>query len=171
MPSSYTPYATMSDFIAWMGLAEVPVNAAPLLRSAGLLVARALLENLYNPTTTHDDARRDATCAQAAAWAGANIDPTAGPAGLAGLVKSKSIGTGSITYDVPSAADREAAIRELAPDALNILTAAQLLYAPVPTWSDLPDPGLFVDELGHVGGYSSYGIGYPGTNVPFGWRS
>ena len=61
------PYATVTDLAANNWLAEGPPdNAASLLRSATLLIARAINENPYNVAA--DQTRKDATCAQTAAW-------------------------------------------------------------------------------------------------------
>ena len=155
----YTPYAILSDFTTRYPNITLPANAGDVLRSANLLVARCLAEDLYNASTTRDQYRMDATNAQAAAWFNAGIDPTAGPAGIKGIVKSKALASGSITYDTPTAQEREAAITALAPDAYNILWSAGLLYAPLPVWSAIPDPGVYVDELGRVGGQYGYGYG------------
>lgn len=153
-----TPYATVADLTTWSPSTTQPDHAFELLRSASLLIARALYEDLYNPATVHDDARRDATCAQALAWARADVDPSTTPGvPAAGVVKAKSLASAAITYETPSQAERDAAVADLAPDARAILEAAQLLYVPLPVWSQTPDPGRFVGELGSVGGYySSY---------------
>ncbi len=157
---TYAPYATVADLTAWVDSdLTLPENITEVVRSANLLVARSLAENLYNDGTTRDQVRKDATTAQAAAWCATNIDPTAGPAGVEAIVKSKALASGSITYDTPTAKDRGAAISALAPDAYNILWSAGLIYAPLPVWSATPDPGTFIDELGRVGGLYGYGYG------------
>lgn len=165
-----TVWASTDDLTNW-GLTPLPDNATALLRSATLLIARAINENPYSPGIVIDDPRKDATTAQAVTWARAGIDPTAGPSAVAKVVKSKAIASGSITYDTPTAADREAAISNLAPDAHNILYAAGLLSTefPVPQWSDLPDPGVYVGEIGQVHGYPIIGPYYGPTGVAGAW--
>ena len=123
-------------------------NAAVLLRSASLLVDRALIGAIY---TTDDDgvatdatvlqALQDATCAQAATWAALGIDPTGGAAGAtAGQVVRKSIGSATVEYDRGStgrstAGDARAdAAVTLTDEAAQILANAGLLTTRVWTY-------------------------------------
>lgn len=127
------PYASADDLANW-GEAPVPDNVDQLLRSATLLIAKAINENPY--TVTADQPRKDATTAQAAAWVGSGLDPASLPAGVSSsITTAKSIGTASITYSAPSVAEREAALRALAPDAYNILYVTGLLVVPLPVWN------------------------------------
>lgn len=160
-----TPYAVDDDLDTWVPelVESFPDNRAQVLRSACLLVAQALNESLYDPTVVIDDARRDASCAQAAAWIASSLDPTAGEAGIAGKAKSKSVNGVTLTYDIPTAADRAGALKLLCGDAYNILYSASLIWVPLPIWSETPDQGLFVNEFGVVGGNS----GFTGTGLSF----
>lgn len=94
-------YAEASDLVAWTGR-EAPDNADVLLRSASLLVRQATRSAVYAvdasglPTDAGiAGAFTDATCAHAAALAGAGVDPLA--AGTEAGVSSTSIGSASVT--------------------------------------------------------------------------
>lgn len=155
---AFTSYATVDQLSAWLSqttVCDVPANATGLLRSATLLVARELNESAYG-TVTIDQPRIDATCAQAASWIASDIDPAAGPVGVAKTVKSKGVDGATITYDGPSSDDRATALDTLCADAYAILYSAGLLYVPVPVWEACPDAGVYVDELGRVGGLRSW---------------
>jgi hypothetical protein len=145
-------YATTDDLATWSPSLDQPANANEVLRSACLLIAKALNEDVYNPSTISDPHRRDASCAQATAWILSSLDPTAGVGGITGKAKQKTVGGASIVYDIPTAQTREDALALLCPDAMNILYSAALLWVPLPTWSDMPDAGLYVNELNQVGG-------------------
>jgi hypothetical protein len=145
-------YATTDDLATWSPSLDQPANANEVLRSACLLIAKALNENLYNPGTISDPPRRDASCAQATAWILSSLDPTAGVGGITGKAKQKTVGGASIVYDIPTAQTREDALALLCPDAMNILYSATLLWVPLPFWSDTPDQGQYVSEFGVVGG-------------------
>ena len=133
-------HATASDLTAWTGT-TAPANATALLRSASLLVDEATVTAVYATDdtgkatdTTVLGALRDATCAQAAAWAALGVDPVAGPAQQGATpVSSKTLGSGSVSYDTSAAASvtvqtaRARAVTELADDARRILAAAGLL--------------------------------------------
>lgn len=146
-----TLYATPDQFADWLAV-DVPANGTALLRSATLLVAKAINESPYDPAIVIDQPRIDATCAQAASWALAGIDPSAGIAGLGGTVKSKGVDGATITYDVVAAVDRAAVISTLCSDAYDILYAAQLIWTPLPVWQAFPDAGVYVDEIDRLGG-------------------
>lgn len=126
-------YAASTDLAAWTGTAA-PANATQLLRSASLLVRDATACDYYaaDPTGLPTDATilqafKDATCAHAALWAAAGIDPAAGEA-KARVLSSKGIGTARLTYaDAQAAADAAAAsLRELCPEGRRILRDAGL---------------------------------------------
>jgi hypothetical protein len=127
------PYATADDLANW-GEAPVPDNVDQLLRSATLVIAAAINENPY--TVVADQTRKDATTAQAAAWATSGLDPSKLAAAANGLIaKSKNIGTASVAYDVPTVEQQQAAVKALAPDAYNILYVSGLLHVDLPVWN------------------------------------
>jgi hypothetical protein len=106
-------YATSAEMATYTGVAA-PSNSDALLRYASLLVRRATSQAIYTvdedgfPTETSKlDAFRDATCAQAHAWAINNIDPSAGAAGVSGVVAKKSLGSASVDYAVSGTASNE----------------------------------------------------------------
>lgn len=126
-----------------------PPKAAALLRSASLLVDRALVGAWYdtdstgkatNPTVLA--ALADAVCAQVATWVALDIDPVAGPAGAtAKQVLSKTIGSARIEYDrgtstgqSTTGSARQAAANTLTDDAAQILATAGLLTTRVWTY-------------------------------------
>lgn len=126
-----------------------PTNATALLRSASLLVDRALLAAVYDtdsagaPTDSGvSQALTEATCAQVATWVALGIDPVAGPAGAtAGQVVSKTIGSARIEYDrgtstgqSATGSARQAAANTLTDDAVQILATAGLLTTRVWTY-------------------------------------
>jgi hypothetical protein len=138
-------HATVTDLAAepWSVTAD---NAVVLLRLASRLVDQATMTAIYavDGTGRATDADvlavlRDATCAQAAAWATLGIDPIKGRADDSGTaaVASKTIGSGSIAYDrsgaVLTAQARQEAATTLAPEAWQILAAAGLL-SPARVW-------------------------------------
>ena len=140
-------HATEAQLATWTGTAA-PANAAVLLRSASLLVDRALIGAIYSTDTTGVatdatvlQALADATCAQAATWATLGIDPTGGPAGASsGQVVAKTIGSARIEYDRSStgrstagSARADAAVT-LTDEALQILANAGLLTTRVWTY-------------------------------------
>lgn len=131
-------YATDEDLTDWTG-ATAPDNADALLRSASILVRDATKAALYDVDSAGKPsdavilgAFRDATCAQAAMWAAAKIDPTEQGVGVAApAVVSKSMGGRSITYadlsgSVTVQQDRAKAAKELCDQARAILAAEGL---------------------------------------------
>jgi hypothetical protein len=127
------PYASADDLAAWLE-APVPDNVDQLLRSATFIIAAAINETPY--TIVADQPRKDATTAQAAAWAASGLDPSKLAAAATGLLtKSKNIGTASVSYDVPTVEQQQAAVKALAPDAYNILYVTGLLVVPLPNWN------------------------------------
>jgi hypothetical protein len=139
-------YATTSDLTAWLtDLAlTVPANAAGLLRSATVLVAKACARNPYTdvPDANAASILRDATTAQVAAWVGSGVTPAT--LGLdSAPKKSSKIGTADVTYDTTGQADkRETAATVLAPEAAQILIAGGLYALDVPQWIDPDTDGL-----------------------------
>ncbi|PSK95774.1 hypothetical protein CLV30_12826 [Haloactinopolyspora alba] len=139
-------YATETDLTAspW-GIDPVPANVAALLRSASLLVRRKTRTAVYAtdadgyPSDTGlRQAFTDATCAQAASWAAAGIDPTGGTAGAKQTaVTSKGIGSASLSYAGGAAAAdaRARALDTLCPDAATVLVTAGVLHGePLHNW-------------------------------------
>lgn len=141
-------YATPADLTAGEWVDTAPDNAVRLLRSASLRVAEACFRNPYADTPSAEDAPvlRDATCAQATVWITSGIDPS--DVGVAeAAVKRSALLTGSVEYDTSTQAKtRTDAVEGLAAEAVAILTAAGLIYMPVPlsgtSW--LPSWGLDV---------------------------
>jgi hypothetical protein len=124
----------------------LPGNAAQLLRSATVRVARACNLSPYdNPNATAVTPLADATCAQVASWVALNLDPAS--LGLdTAPVKSSSMLGGSVVRDTTGqTAARQVAAAQLAPEAVDILLQAGLLWQPVPVGADpddqLPDWG------------------------------
>lgn len=131
-------YADPAALVAWTGQ-PAPDNAAQLLRSASVMVRGATRTALYavqpSGLPVDDDLRealRDATCAQAAAWSAAGIDPTAPVAARGRVATSKSLGSGSVTYaDAASVVAAQDALRErLTDEAAAILADAGLTGGP-----------------------------------------
>lgn len=132
-------YATSTDLASWTGQAA-PDDAAALLRSASVLVRTATRAALYDVDSAGKPsdavilgAFRDATCAQAAAWSAAKINPAEQGLGLGepGVV-SKSMGGRTVQYadlsgSVTIQQQRATAATELCPEARNILAAEGLL--------------------------------------------
>lgn len=140
-------YAAPQDLVDGLWVTSAPSNAVQLLRSASLRVAEACYRNPYADVPTGGDAEalRDATCAQATVWITSGIDPADVAVSEAAL-KSSTILDGRVEYDTTAQANaRAAAVEGLSPDAVAILTAAGLIYMPVPvadTSGLLPTFGL-----------------------------
>lgn len=124
-------YAEPSDLVDWTGQ-TAPDNADVLLRSASLLVRQATRSALYATDASGLPTDADvvsaftaATCAHAAALAGAGVDPLA--AGTDGAVTATSIGSASLTFDAKAASTRASLSTSLCPEAAAILDAAGLL--------------------------------------------
>lgn len=139
-----TDLATSDDYEEYTG-GDAPANIAALLRSASNMVRRDTRVAIYDVDTdgaaTDDDliaALRDATCAQAAAWAALGINPLSGGVVTTstGVVSSKSLDGASISYaGAASAAEAQAAATtSLVPDAVQILRDAGLLDGRVWTY-------------------------------------
>lgn len=146
-----TVYATVEDLTGaeppWVLTA--PDDVERFLRAASFVVAEACNRNPYNDAPAGDTATalRDATCAQAASWIAVGVDPdTLGVGGPQPVRRSKIL-SGEVEYDTTAAkaAVRSLAQGDLAPQAETILTAAGLLWVPVPvgdTCGFLPTYGL-----------------------------
>lgn len=135
-------YATEDDLSGWLtdaGL-DMPTNPVGDLRSAALIVARAVGESLYTEGLTTSPPKRDATCAQVASWLASGVTPgTGGLAGPGVAAPLKRAGTdGSIVeYDTSLSSSAAAlAVRgkltdDLCAEAREILQQAGLLYLPL----------------------------------------
>ena len=131
-------YAEPSDLVAWTGQ-EAPANAEVLLRSASILVRQVTRSAVYAtdadglPTDAATaGAMLSATCAHAAALAGAGVDPLA--AGTDAGVASTSIGSASISFEASGLSARAALRTQLCPEAQAILDAAGLAGQPPLVW-------------------------------------
>jgi len=133
-------YATNADLTAWLAGAALPANSTVLLRSASLLVRSSTVTALYDVDTeglpsnaTALEAFTDATCAQAAFWAAAGIDPTGGGVGTSAPVRSKKLGSAGIEYDtsvnasVAAFSAKQAAANSLCGEAWMILQQAGIV--------------------------------------------
>lgn len=156
-------YATTDDLDNWLPADLKPVtDAESYLRSASILVARAVNESLYAQTTTTSDPKRDATCAQVQAWLRANVKPDSGGISTDKVVRAKTIADARLEYDtaLSSSAAVLAARAQLAnalcAESEAILRSAGVLYVDIPVWSDSPDQGQYVSELGVVGGHGGF---------------
>lgn len=131
-------YATSAQLDDWLD-GPLPANATTLLRSASLLVRGATVASVYDVDTAGLPtdpavltAFRDATCAQAAMWSTAGIDPAGGGVASSAPVRSKKLGSGSVDYDtsvnasVTAFTAKQAAARELCAEAYMILRQAGL---------------------------------------------
>ena len=136
--------------VVWNGIKVMtsepaaPANAASLLRSASMLIRDATLTITYpvdaNGAPTDPAMIRafnDATCSQAAHWAGANIDPTSYGIPQAGILREKAIGSARLGYDTAGASSvtitqaKMAAATSLCAEAVMILQQAGLNLATV----------------------------------------
>ena len=129
-------YATPEQLASWTGVAPPP-GAANLLRSASILVHRAVLTAVYDiedglPTLPAlRDALANATCSQVGTWIALAIDPAkVGTDGKS--VSAKSIGSASVQYAVYAATAQTLAdaATSLSQEALLILAGAGLAGSP-----------------------------------------
>jgi hypothetical protein len=133
-------YATNADLTAWLAGAALPANATVLLRSASMLVRSSTVTALYDVDTeglpsdaTVLEAFTDATCAQAAFWAAAGVDPVAGGVSTTAPVRSKKLGSGAVEYDTGVSASvtafsaKQAAANSLCGEAWMILQQAGIV--------------------------------------------
>jgi hypothetical protein len=128
--------ATEQDYLDYTATQDAPANMGVLLREASRMVRRHTISAVYavdsNGAAVDQlviDALRDATCAQAAAWASLNVDPLTGGVGQSRVIMNKSLDGAAITYanaqGQAQAADE--ATRRLVPAACEILRDAGLL--------------------------------------------
>ncbi|NKY60358.1 hypothetical protein [Nocardia flavorosea] len=136
-------YAAPDDLMdGW--LVDVPEEPVALraIKFASALVRRATSCDHYevdpagSPTEPDViEAMRDATCAHAAMWIEAGINPAAGSAGREIGIQSQSADGGSVTYgDSVSAEEVERSLNFLSPVALGILKSAGLASTRPDTW-------------------------------------
>lgn len=126
-------YAVAADLAAYTG-EPAPTNADVLLRRASSLVTQAIRATLYEsddsgvPTDVDRLATvKEATCAQAAAWAANNVNPLAGRAGVTASIAAKSGGGVSVQY--ASYADDAKARSDLASGDVLVAEALRVLDA------------------------------------------
>ncbi|MET8430158.1 hypothetical protein [Nocardia sp. NPDC004860] len=135
-------YAEPDDLADWLTDLPDTATANRLIRYASQLVRNTTRCDLYDtyPSGLPIDldiaeAMKNATCAQAAQWHLAGIDPTAGSVGRAVAIKSQTADGGSVTYaDAPSAEEISRALSTLAPAALVILRNAGLASTRPRSW-------------------------------------
>ena len=137
-------YASLDDLVGWSS-AEIPdgIDVCARLRSASILVRRETRAARYDTDSAGkpsdpdvSQAFTDATCAQAAAWIAAGIDPTSSGAVHDQQVASKSMGGRSISLTTAPAevlAKRFALATQLCDEARDILANAGLLEGQ-PAW-------------------------------------
>jgi hypothetical protein len=123
-------YAEPDDLMdGWLNEQPDDFEAKRAIRAASRLVRQATRCDRYEVDPaglpvdlTISEAMRDATCAQAAMWITAGIDPGAGTAGREIGIASQSADGGSVTYsDSISAEEIERSLRYLIAEALEIL--------------------------------------------------
>lgn len=135
-------YAASSDLGTWLN-ATPPTNAASLLRSASLRVARACMRDPYTdqPGPTETQPLNDATCAQAASWIALGIDPVklGLDPGLAPVKSSTILGAEVVRDTTGQTAALIEAATCLCAEANAILTTAGLINLDLPVWTDPSD--------------------------------
>ena len=133
--------ATTDELTTWME-APAPDNATVLLREASGLVSDACKCDIYDTQSNGKpsdpdlvEAMMEATCAQAEAWASAEMDPTKGPGGQAPRLTTSAIDGASLSYDTYlTAPDRNDWVKYIAPNALRVLRLAGLASGQVQSW-------------------------------------
>lgn len=134
-------YADTTDLATepW-SITDPPANVGRLLASASRLVGHAIRAAVYATDDTGmptdqavRDAVRDATCSQVTTWVSLGIDPAQAGIDTTKVVQSKSIGSGSVTYDTAGASSvtamqqRGRLSTRLTDEAASILADAGLL--------------------------------------------
>lgn len=136
-------YAAPDDLMdGWLVDVPDPAVATRAIKFASQLVRRATACDHYevDPAGAPTDpdvieAMRDATCAHAAMWIEAGINPAAGSAGREIGIASQSADGGSVTYaDSISAEEVTASLTRLSSTALGILRSAKLASTRPDTW-------------------------------------
>ncbi|MBF6358197.1 hypothetical protein IU449_27245 [Nocardia higoensis] len=136
-------YAQPDDLMSgWLDEPPTTAVATRAIRYASILVRTATRCDHYEVSpagapTEPDviEAMRDATCAHAAMWITAGINPAAGSAGREIGIASQSADGGSVTYaDSVTAEEVEVSLRRLIPTALDILRNAGMASTRPDTW-------------------------------------
>ena len=133
--------ATTDELTTWME-APAPDNATVLLREASGLVSDACKCDIYDTQSNGKpsdpdlvEAMMEATCAQAEAWAAAEMDPTKGPGGQAPRLTTSAQDGSSLSFDTYlTAPDRNDWVKYIAPSALRTLRLAGLASGQVQSW-------------------------------------
>lgn len=135
-------YATEDDLANWLPSDLIPDDAAATdLRSASIIVAKAVNESLYTPGVVTTDPKRDATCAQVESWLRTGIKPGSGGLSNDKIVKARSVGTATVDYETSLVASvtafqaRQQIAEQLCTQARDILWAAGILYGDLPNWN------------------------------------
>lgn len=136
-------YAAPDDLMdGWLDEQPDEAVAVRAIRFASQLVRKATRCDHYEvdpaglPTEPDViEAMRDATCAHAAMWIEADINPAAGTVGRTIGIASQTADGGSVTYaDSVSADEIAASLKALVPPALDILRNAGLASTRPDTW-------------------------------------
>lgn len=175
-------YATVDDLAAWLpNGTQPPATASSDLRSASLIVARAVGESLYADGVTTSDPKRDATCAQVASWVASGVIPGTGglPSPGTGAPVKRAETDGSVFEYDTSLSSSTAALTvraqltdDLCAEAREILQQAGLLYLPLATVAEYPISPRCSPYLrrmyGDGFGWGSYGpAGYGTDGEPY----
>lgn len=136
-------YADPDDLMdGWLDEPPETAEAIRLIRYASQLVRKATRCDHYevDPAGLPVDldiagAMRDATCAQAAMWKTAGINPAAGTVGREVGIKSHTTDGGATTYmDGIGAEEIAKSLSGLVPAALDILRSARMASTRPDTW-------------------------------------
>jgi hypothetical protein len=136
-------YAAPDDLAdGWLTTLPDNTTATRLIRFASNLVREATRNDLYDTYPSGlpidldiADAMRDATCAQAAMWFLAGINPAAGSVGREIGIASQTADGGSVTYSDPITGEEvEGSLSRLSSAAIQILRNAGLASARPWTW-------------------------------------
>lgn len=133
-------YAEVSDVEAWTGQ-TAPDNAEAMVRRASTLVQAACRCDLYDTDPAGlpaeddvSDAMRDAVCAQVGVWQAADVDASAGAAGVSPSLTSSKILDAQVSYDGGGAdSARRSSTARLDAESWMILRNAGLASANVST--------------------------------------
>ena len=133
--------ATADELATWMD-SPAPDNASVLLREASGLVSDACKCDIYDTQANGKpsdpdlvEAMMEATCAQAEAWAAADMDPTKGPGGQAPRLTTSAQDGSSLSFDTYlTAPDRNDWVKYICPGAVRILRLAGLASGQVQSW-------------------------------------
>lgn len=139
-------YASNAQLATWLGT-EPPANSSSLLRSASVMIGRATMTAYYAVDAdglpsdiTVKQAFADATCAQAAVWIAAGVDPVAGGLSVTPVLRGKGIGSARLDYDTSLSSStaalqaRQSLIEDLCAESIQILQDAHVLSTRVWTY-------------------------------------